>query len=88
MQRHQLTDNDVNTAYLAARSEINRRLKEKGRGILVTTHEILGVVTEEYHELVNAVTAADPTQVADELYDLAVACLVGAASMETGETQW
>jgi hypothetical protein len=31
-------------------------LEDKGPGIFTSSHEVLGVITEEYHELVEAIT--------------------------------
>ena len=63
------------------------RLRQKGPGISVTTHEILGIVTEEVRELEAAVHAGDPDKVHAELVDLAVACALGIASIQTG-VEW
>lgn len=65
------------------RCTAKERLREKGEngdGIFVSAHESLGVIAEEYHELVVAVR--EHCGVADELLDLAVACVLGMACRE------
>jgi len=67
------------------------RLAEKGRGIIVSRHEILGICAEEWHELTLAVgdkSASLGVHVADELIDLAVAAIVGLMSIRTGKVEW
>jgi hypothetical protein len=62
----------------------NRQLSKKGSQKLVSTHEILGIVAEEYHELIGAVTNNSTPDVKEELIDIAVACLLGVASIKEG----
>lgn len=63
------------------------RLKKHGYGAYVGPHEALGVITEEYAELVEAARRSDrpgdATEFADELLDVAVAALFGIASLRT-----
>lgn len=58
----------------------NQRLEEKGEGIFVSAHEALGIITEEYNELVWAVQAN--AKIKNELLDIAVACHVAIASID------
>jgi NTP pyrophosphatase (non-canonical NTP hydrolase) len=60
-------------------SKIKSRLIEKGRGAFVSTHEILGIITEEYYELVDAVRSDVVDDVRSELLDIAVGCIFGIA---------
>jgi NTP pyrophosphatase (non-canonical NTP hydrolase) len=54
----------------------------KGDGALCSIHEALGVVTEEYAELEDAVRSNNAMTVRNELLDIAVAAIVGIASYE------
>jgi hypothetical protein len=76
MQRNKVTLDQVDEGLRQLREEILRRLDQHGPGEFVSTHEILGVVTEEYHELVDAVK--DNQAVDHELMDIAVGALFGA----------
>lgn len=63
----------------------NDRLLQHGPGVAVSLHEILGIVAEESHEVFEAVVACDRDETRAELVDLAVACLLGIASIDTWE---
>jgi len=47
----------------------------------VGNHESLGIITEEYWELIDACKQNDPVDVASELMDIAVGAVFGVASM-------
>ena len=64
------------------------RLIEKGKEIIISRHEILGVIDEERDELCRTVQKGTLTDVDDELVDIAVGCIVGLASIKTGGVQW
>ena len=59
---------------------LDYRLGQNGRGSYIGPHETLGMVTEEYDELKDAVRSNDPQEVEKELIDIAVACIFGIAS--------
>jgi len=64
------------------------RCNQKGWGVFLSRHEVQGVITEEYNELIEAVHSGDLEKVEDELIDLAVACLIGISSIESNGMQW
>jgi len=68
--------------------ELNRRLAEKGHGAFVSTHEILGIIDEEHYEAKLAVHANDPDLLVQELFDIAVGCVFGAACIKSGFIDW
>lgn len=63
-----------------------RRIKEKGPGAYAGPHECFGIIAEEYDELRDAMRANDGAQFRKELLDIAVACVIGMASMLPGDT--
>ena len=76
---------DIDLVMALVRRQLNQRLAEKGWGCWVSPHEILGAVTEEYHELIEAVHTARNNQVdllRWELVDLAVGAIFGVVSIE------
>ena len=85
--RAQLTDAHIDLAHEEVQAMLYKRLRQKGRGILVSSHEIAGVVEEERREMWAAVEANDAERLEDELVDIAVAALVGLASLRTGKVQ-
>lgn len=65
-------------AYLdTLESKIKMRLGKHGNEIPSSTHEIYGVVAEEFHELMLAMHGNDVTEFYSELEDIAVACIFG-----------
>lgn len=56
-------------------SSLERRLHEKGSLSFAGKHEALGVITEEYHELVDAVHSKRHERMVAESIDTAVGCL-------------
>lgn len=75
---------DVQTIELMANAvarHLGRCAERKGTENFVNAHHALGVLTEEYHELVEAVQCNNPDAIASELLDVAVAALWGLGSM-------
>lgn len=62
-----------------------RRCKKHGTGAFWSGHEGLGVVAEEYHELVEALRSNDRRRVRDEAMDVAIGCLWLVASLDATE---
>ena len=85
MERLKIDRGEVNEAMCQIYSKTNCRLspRDKGDGVLVSRHEILGVVIEEVRELERAVESSTLASISDELLDIAVACVVGLASIRT-----
>lgn len=87
MNRPEVSDKVLLGAIEALTVNIGRRIEEKGRGAFLSSHETLGIVTEENYELIEAVKGNDPVQVAEELMDIAVSCVFGVASMMVKEAE-
>ena len=86
--RPEMTDAGIQTVIDVLKSMVNYRLSQKGRGIYVSSHECLGVITEEYKELIDAVQSNDTEQFDKELIDVAVACIFSLVSLDTGKMHW
>jgi hypothetical protein len=96
--RPQVSDHDIEMGVRRLQEELHRRLDEKGRGALVSSHEIEGVIREEFCEYKETVgqsvktTLGIETPVDDEsvseLYDIAVAALFGAICLGNGYCDW
>ena len=67
---------------------IHKRLFQKGKGTYASIHEILGIVCEEYDELVDAVRDNEQVQVHKELKDIAVGCIIGMACISQCSIDW
>jgi hypothetical protein len=82
--RKQLKPEDFQRAVNIILDSLEYRQKQKGLGCFTSSHEILGVVTQETSEFEAEVhkKASGAAKVA-ELTDIAVACLWGIASIES-----
>lgn len=69
-------------------AKLEYRLEEKGYGAWLSRHEILGIITEEYDEVIDAVTCGDITDVKEELKDVAVGCLFAIACINAETLDW
>lgn len=63
--------------------QLTKKLKKHGNGAYHGPHESLGITTEEFWELVEAVKSNNIDDVESELFDVAIACLWGVASLRT-----
>ena len=86
--RIQISNDAINQASLEVRDQIQRRLEQKGFGTFASRHETLGIVTEEYHELVEAVHTGTLLNIRKELEDLAVAAIFGVACISKESLEW
>jgi len=68
---------DLSTKQLI--DNLNSQLKKKGNHTFTSTHEIAGVITEEYHEMLHELINNNMENYKQELLDIAVACLFGVA---------
>lgn len=67
------------------RLQLEYRLVQKGRGSYASRHEALGIITEEYQELIEAIrddSSLGYDHYANEALDLAVAALFTYASIK------
>lgn len=78
-EREQITQEKIEMALKIVEETLKYRLDEKGYGTFCSSHEVLGVLTEEFYELVEAVKSNDIMKVEKELIDVAVGALFGIA---------
>jgi len=88
MTRPVITDADLERVIQVVVRKLEFRMKEKGRGAFVSSHEIMGIVSEEYDEMKEAVQENDHNKLFDELADIAVGSIKGMASMQAGKLDW
>lgn len=79
--RVQATDAEIEEALQAVKSALLRRMGKHGRGYFIGKMEGLGVVTEEYQELIQACRGATPQYIRDEAMDVVVGALWVYASL-------
>lgn len=88
MPRNLIDTAAVDAALEIIRDKILVKLEEKGPHSLCSIHEILGVITEEYTELVLAVQSNDHGHVMAECEDVAVGAIFGLMSKQVGGLDW
>jgi NTP pyrophosphatase (non-canonical NTP hydrolase) len=86
--RTQLNNAQINKGVEKVLEKLFYRLDQKGYGTFASRHEILGVVSEEFKEFVDAVHSKDYENMKDELIDIAVACIFGLVCLEEETVEW
>lgn len=87
--RHQLTDEDIHSASSEVERKLWFRVQQKGKWVMASSHEILGIIDDEVQEYRDEVHAKSPAQKKiDELKDIAVAAIFGIASIRSGGVDW
>jgi len=76
-ERVHITKKIINEAVGRFKKIVAGRLYQKGSGAFINNHETLGIITEEYYELIEAVKTDDDEKVLHELQDIGVACILG-----------
>lgn len=86
--RKNITPEQVDEALRLTGEMLKRRLVQKGTLSYASTHEGLGIITEEFHELVDAVKSNDKDAFEKECLDVAVGCIFSIASLRAGALDW
>ncbi len=76
------------SALKAVRDALEMRLEEKGYHTYSSSHEISGIMTEEYDEMKEAIHRNDNGQLRKELIDIAVASIWGIVSIDVDGLDW
>lgn len=85
--RRSITEDEVEKALTVFVKGLHARIKKHGNGSFASSHEILGIITEEYDELKDAVRANDRDAIIHELLDIAVPAVFAVACLKTGEVE-
>lgn len=87
--RTEVTNEMINKQIKELRRMIKYRLEQKGNLSFASSHELLGILTEEYHEFREAVhDCSHAREKIAKLMDLAVACIFGSACLFEGKMEW
>lgn len=84
MIRPQILPESVNDAVAMLNINISLRAQQHGDGAYVNVHEALGIIAEEYKELIDAVQSNKLMDVRSELIDIAVAIIWAVAGINQG----
>ena len=80
MNETKVTNDHLLKAIDALDSALRSAMASKGDKAFASPHEALGALTEEYHELIEAVRANDAEAVRGELLDNAIVAIWAVAS--------
>lgn len=61
--------------------KLHKRIKKKGRFSFSSTHEMYGILAEEFDELLDEVRSNDIEKFEQEIIDIAVGCIWAKASL-------
>lgn len=88
-QRLQLTEQQLDDTMRGIWNKTLFRFEQKGHGAFASSHEILGILSEEMLEITEAIHENQTqSEIVEELKDIAVAALFGIASIRSGGTDW
>jgi NTP pyrophosphatase (non-canonical NTP hydrolase) len=87
MKREKITTESIDIALNEIVGALQKALKKKGDGTFASSHEILGALTEEYIEVIDAVKN-NGSGLKAELLDVAVVCLFGIACINQETMDW
>ena len=76
-----MSDSSLATGESLIRQNLARRINQHGELSFISTHEICGVLDEEVREFKDTVHDNQAFEAAEELADIAVACIWGIASL-------
>jgi hypothetical protein len=82
-KRTKVTEKNINESIKIIINKIHRKIAKNGGHTYESTHEIYGIIAEEYHELILELHSNRTEDFIFELEDLAVAAIWGIASMKT-----
>lgn len=76
-----VTDSVLQSSVALTVEALKRRAKKHGVFSYIGPHETLGIITEEYQELIGAIHDNNREETKSELIDIAVSCIFGLASL-------
>ncbi len=88
MSRNLISDEAKAWAVKRVYDAMEMRLKQKGPGSYASSHEVLGIITEEWKELIDAVQLNSMEDVDKELVDIAVGCVFAIACIRENGLEW
>lgn len=88
-QRKQLSERELQQALKGVMEKYGYRIEQKGHGAMASNHEIFGIIKQETSEYEAAIhqRLSDEEKI-EELKDIAVACIFGIASIQSGGVDW
>lgn len=88
MNRKLIPQKEIEKSNREIMKKLYKRLEQKGWGTFSSKHEILGIITEEYKELIDAVHSKDNKNIEEELMDIAVGAILGLSCLKSNLLDW
>ena len=89
MERSEITASDLNMAITVLQKHMAEVLNCKGPGSFASSHEILGVLTDERSETIAAIQSKTGLDtIRHELLDEATTAIFGVACIDAGTLDW
>ena len=89
MERPEITVSDLNMVITVLQRHMAEVLNRKGPGAFISSHEILGVLTDERSETIAAIQSKSGLDaIRHELLDEATTALFGVACIDAGTLDW
>jgi phosphoribosyl-ATP pyrophosphohydrolase len=86
--RIKVVDETVEYTIRRVHGELLNRIKKKGDKSYASNHEALGIITEEFWELVQAIQSNKQKDIISEAFDVAIGCLwLIASEVEKGASK-
>jgi len=87
--RATLSDTNILTAIDDMVAKLKYRIEQKGQGAWLSRHEILGILTEEFTEVIDEIHSKGRNrELKQELLDLAVGCIFAVACINQETLDW
>jgi len=86
--RKQISPQQLSVSIKEIEKRLYERLEEKGYGAWLSRHEILGFLTEEYYEVIEAVHNQSTKEIKEELKDIAVGCIFAMSCIDAKSLDW
>ena len=87
MQRPQISSLELDAGFNDLNDAVAAKIAKHGYGIYLSNHESLGIIAEEYHELLSAVQSNNVADIRAELMDVAVGALFAVISLDVREAE-
>ena len=82
LKRHEISLDTIEEVQTKVKAQLLKCLRQKGFGAFTSSHEVLGVLEEEFCELKDAIRDNNIKNVKEELFDIAVGAIFSLACIE------
>lgn len=88
MERKKISDDAINIIMEKFKESLKDRINQKSSNGFASSHEIVGVINEEFAEFKTAVHDNNTIKQYNELFDILISAFWGIASMQEDTLDW